>query len=150
MPDINSTVDTLNDLIRTSEDGKNGFLAAAEKADDPSLKSLLQDRSGSCAEAARELQQIVLSLGGTPEDSGSAAGAAHRGWVKARATVGDANLAVLEEVERGEDVAKAAYARALKERLPADIRDLVERQYQGVLKNHDRVRQLRDQYRASA
>lgn len=150
MADNTGAVTVLNELIRTSEDGKKGFLAAAEKADDPSLKSLLQDRAGSCAEAARELQQAVRACGGKPEDSGSIAGAAHRGWVKARATVGDNNLAVLEEVERGEDVAKAAYSRALKGSLPPDIRGIVERQYQGVLKNHDRIRELRDQYRASA
>ena len=150
MTDKTDIIESLNDLIRTSEDGAKGFLAAAERADDPSLKKLLQDRSESCAHAARELQQAVRDCGGTPEESGSAAGAAHRGWVKARAAVGDSNVAVLEEVERGEDVAKSAYARVLKANLPADVRGIVERQYQGVLKNHDRIRDLRDQYRASA
>jgi hypothetical protein len=33
--------------------------------------------------------------------------------------------------------------------LPADVRAIVERQYQGVLQNHDRVRDLRDQYAAA-
>ena len=33
--------------------------------------------------------------------------------------------------------------------LPADIRAIVDRQYQGVLANHDRVRTLRDRYRAT-
>ena len=45
--------------------------------------------------------------------------------------------AVLEECERGEDVAKNAYEAALKKDLPPDIRTVIERQYQGVKENHD-------------
>jgi len=56
---------------------------------------------------------------------------------------------LLEECERGEDVAKAAYSKALKEMLPENIRAVVERQYQGVLRNHDQIRDLRDRYRAA-
>jgi uncharacterized protein (TIGR02284 family) len=52
--------------------------------------------------------------------------------------------AVLAECERGEDAAKAAYEAALQKNLPADVRTLVERQYQGVKANHDRVRNLRN------
>jgi uncharacterized protein (TIGR02284 family) len=51
---------------------------------------------------------------------------------------------VLAECERGEDAAKAAYNAALQKSLPADVRTLVERQYQGVKANHDRVRNLRN------
>ena len=51
---------------------------------------------------------------------------------------------VLAECERGEDVAKKAYEEALAKDLPADIRTIVERQYQGVREHHDRVRQARN------
>ncbi len=146
MKNNQDAVSTLNDLIEISKDGEMGFKAAAEKADDPGLKSLLQDRSRSCA---TELQGLIRSMGGTPEDSGTVAGAVHRGWTKVRAAVGDNNIAVLEEVERGEDVAKSAYAKALKAELPADIRQTIDQQYQGVLRNHDRVRDLRNQFRAA-
>ncbi|MEW6167843.1 MAG: PA2169 family four-helix-bundle protein, partial [Pseudomonadota bacterium] len=108
-----STIEVLNELIRTSEDGRRGFEAAAAKADDPRLKTTLAEHARSCAAAVSELQQLVRSFGGEPVESGSIAGAAHRGWVRARAAAGDNNVAVLEEVERGEDVAKAAYTRAL-------------------------------------
>lgn len=143
-------VKTLHNLAAISQDGESGFKAAAEKADDPGLKSLLQDRARSCAAAKAELESLILSLGGDPETSGTVAGAVHRGWVKVRAAVGDNNIAVLEEVERGEDVAKAAYARALKMDLPPQVRQTIDAQYQGVLRNHDRVRDLRNQYRAAS
>jgi len=51
---------------------------------------------------------------------------------------------VLNECERGEDVAKQVYGDALKKDLPMDVRSMVERQYQGVLENHDRVKAMRN------
>jgi uncharacterized protein (TIGR02284 family) len=48
------------------------------------------------------------------------------------------------EYKRGEDAAKHAYEAALKQDLPTDVRTIIERQYQGVKENHDRVRNLRN------
>lgn len=142
-------IKVLNELIHTSVDGKKGFAEAAEKSEDVKLKLLFNDRAQECETAVAELQLAVETLGGKPDDgSGTALGAAHRGWVAAKAAVGDNNIAVLEEVERGEDHAKAAYSRALKAPLPPLARAVVEKQYQGVVRNHDRIRDLRNQYRA--
>jgi hypothetical protein len=58
------------------------------------------------------------------------------------------DLAILEECERGEDVAKAKYRKALEEALPDDIRAVVQRQYDGVIRNHDQIRDLRGRFRA--
>lgn len=143
-------VDVLNQLIHTSEDGEKGFNEAARIAQDPKLILLFQECAKQCHGAAAELQARVSALGGKPDDRGSIAGAAHRGWVKAKASVADSDVAVLEEVERGEDHAKASYARALKANLPADIRQLVQQQLDGTVRNHDRIRDLRDRYRARA
>ncbi|WP_382320833.1 PA2169 family four-helix-bundle protein [Hydrogenophaga sp. UC242_53] len=57
---------------------------------------------------------------------------------------------MLEETERGEDTALARYRSALKDELPADIRSVVEAQMQGVQRNHDQIRALRDQHKAAA
>jgi len=143
-------VNLLNDLIETSKNGEKGFTAAAEDTKTPELQQLFQSRARDCASGAAELQTVVSQLGGKPEDSGTVAGAMHRGWTNLKAAVtGRSDTAILEECERGEDVAKAAYGDALKEELPAEIRAVVERQYQGVLRNHDQIRDLRNRYRAS-
>ncbi len=63
--------------------------------------------------------------------------------VKATVTARD-DKAILNECERGEDAAKARYAKALREDLPVGVRSIVERQNSGVIANHDRVRALRD------
>ena len=59
------------------------------------------------------------------------------------------DLAILEECERGEDVAKAHYSKALEAALPEDVRQVVRRQYDGVIRNHDQIRDLRERYRTS-
>ena len=143
------TIKVLNGLIQTSEDGKMGFTEASKEATKPELKTMFQRRSADCASAVIELQQVVQSLGGTPKDSGTVAGAAHRGWTKVKATVGDANIGTLEEVERAEDKAKAAYIKALTADLPQEVRSLVQRQHDGAVRNHDLIRDLRNSYKAT-
>jgi uncharacterized protein (TIGR02284 family) len=98
-----------------------------------------------------DLRQLITRLGGNPQEHGSIAGALHRGWVTLKASATKrTDLSILEECERGEDVAKARYRKALEENLPEDVRSIVQRQYDGVQRNHDQIRDLRDQYRANA
>jgi uncharacterized protein (TIGR02284 family) len=147
--DNKSVISTLNDLIETSNDGENGFRACADGVKDPKLKTVFEAAARRCAEGAAELKAKVRSLGGDPETSGSVTGSLHRGWVNVKSVItGKDEAAVLAECERGEDSAKRSYEDALKKDLPADVRSMVERQYQGVKQNHDRVRELRNAARA--
>ena len=141
----------LNDLVETSKDGEQGFRSAAADAKSAELKAAFLRRADDCAKGASELQQLIARMGGKPEQGGSVAGAMHRGWMDLKAKVtGRDDLAILEECERGEDVAKARYRKALEEKLPDDVRSIVQRQYDGVQRNHDQIRDLRDRYRDHA
>ncbi len=144
-------IEVLNELIATSKDGERGFLKAAEDAHDAQLKELLSSRAATCTQGARELQDLVVKLGGKPESGGTVAGALHRGWVDLKSAVGNrSDHSILEDCEKGEDVAKKRYHDALEKDLPTDVRTVIERQFQGVLQNHDRIRDLRDQYAAKS
>lgn len=148
--DIKDVIETVNDLIETCKDGEYGFRRCAERVEQAELKQTLQRRANECQRAATELQTVVTQLGGTPEDSGSTLGAVHRGWVSVRDAVsGNSDLGVLEECERGEDAALERYRGALEEALPPHVRSIVERQYEGVKRNHLQVRTLRDEARAA-
>lgn len=140
----------LNELVETSRDGEKGFRTAADDTKNPELKEIFRKRAEDCAKGATQLQQLVAQLGERPEEGGSVAGAMHRGWVNLKSSVtGRDDVAILEECERGEDVAKAKYRKALEEdSLSAEARQVVQRQYDGVLRNHDQIRALRDRYRA--
>jgi uncharacterized protein (TIGR02284 family) len=143
--DMKDTIDVLQDLVECSKDGEYGFRECAEQAKSADLKAMFTRMADECRQAAQELNDHIRRHGGTTEDGGSAMGAMHRGWVsiKSKLTTYD-DKAVLTEAERGEDNAKARYKKALEKNLPADCRTLVERQYQGVMQHHDRIKQLRD------
>lgn len=145
----NETISVLNELIETSKDGEKGFSLAAQDTKEPELTSVFNEAARSCRVAARELQEQVRALGGKAEEGGSAKGAVHRGWLSVKATAsGRDSGAILEECERGEDYAKARYEEALKHDLPGSVMSMVQRQYEGLIENHDRVRELRNRYRS--
>jgi uncharacterized protein (TIGR02284 family) len=146
-----NVIDTLNGLIETCRDGEFSFRDSAERAQSPELQALFSRRSDDCALAAADLAACVRQLGGEPDAGGSTSGALHRGWAAVRKTVGSYNdLAMLEECERGEDVAMQRYREALQTNLPEPERTLVTQQFEGVKRNHAQVRALRDQERALA
>jgi uncharacterized protein (TIGR02284 family) len=149
--DRGDVIDVLKDLVECCKDGEYGFRECAEQARREDLKSTFLQRADDCRRGAQELNQLLRECGASPEEGGSAMGAMHRGWVaiKSKLTTYD-DKAVLEEAERGEDNAKARYAKALQKNLPANVRMVVERQFQGVQRNHDQVKMLRDQFRAGA
>src|SRR6185436_1892729 len=147
--DTADTVDVLQELVECCKDGEYGFRTSAEQVKRPDLKTLLLQRADDCRAGAQELNQLIRECGGAAEDGGSAMGALHRGWVAVKTTLTTYDdKAVLEECERGEDNAKARYRKALEKPLPANVKQLVEKQFQGVQRNHDQVRMLRDQFRA--
>lgn len=149
--DRGDVIDVLKDLVECCKDGEYGFRECAEQARREDLRSIFLQRADDCRRGAQELNQLLRECGGTPEEGGSALGAMHRGWVsiKSKLTAYD-DKAVLEECERGEDNAKARYTKALQKNLPQTVRTVIERQMQGVQRNHDQVKMLRDQFRAAS
>lgn len=146
----NDVISTLNDLIETCKDGEEGFKSCAEDLGDSQLKQTLLAYASNCSESARELTALVIAHGGEPETKSSLAGTLHRRWIDIKSAVmGKDEKAVLNECERGEDVAKKSYRRALEKDLPLDVKVVIERQYQGVLKNHDAIKILRDRAHAA-
>jgi uncharacterized protein (TIGR02284 family) len=142
--------DVLNDLIETCKDGQFGFDACAKHTHSSELRSLFSARAEGCENAARELQELVVQYGGKPESSGSAAGALHRGWLAVRGSLtSQSDRSMLDECERGEDTALQRYRDALRQDLPASVRAVVERQCEGVERNHDMIKGLRDRFDAA-
>jgi uncharacterized protein (TIGR02284 family) len=74
----------------------------------------------------------------------------YRAWTDIKAKVGAGDSAYLEGAEKGEDYAKAAYSEALEgSTLPADIRTIVQAQYDSILRVHNHVKSLRDARKAA-
>ena len=144
-------VETLNDLIENCKDGEYGFRTCAEHAKSGDLKNVFSQRANDCRSAAQELQTLVTQFGGKPDTGGSASGAIHRGWLAVRGAVAlDDDQAMLNECERGEDIAINRYRKALEEDLPPDVEQVVRRQYEGARRNHDQIKALRDSHKTMA
>ena len=140
-------VSTLNELIETLKDGKDGFQNAAESVKDAKVKSAFQELSQQRSRFAGELQAEVQRLGGEPEKTGSTAAAVHRGWINFKSALGGGEKSILNEAERGEDSAVKSFEKALNANLPADVAGVVRRQFGEVKQAHDKVRGMRDSWK---
>jgi uncharacterized protein (TIGR02284 family) len=142
--DNDKAISCLNKLIETCKDGQEGFKTAAEGITRADLKTLFNTFSQQRAQFAAELQNEVRRLGSDPEKTGSVAGSLHRGWIDLKSAVtGNDDNAVISECERGENAAVRNYEDALNDQdLPANLREIVQRQFTAVKEAHDRVRSL--------
>jgi uncharacterized protein (TIGR02284 family) len=143
--DNDHVISVLEKLIETNRDAQEGFRDAAEHIKDPEVRNLFNRISTTRAEFAGELENEVIRLGKhNPNRTPTAGGALHRRWIDLKAAMGGGDHSILSSVESGEDSAKKAYAEALQEKLPQDIKDILRRQSQDVISSHDQVRALRD------
>lgn len=106
-------IDICNGLLRGERSAVETYDQALEKyADEPAVVSELTRIRGEHAEAVRELEGNVRSMGGTPEDSSGAWGAF------ANTVQGAANLfgagSALEALQQGEKAGMGDYEKALE------------------------------------
>ena len=138
------------ELIQTLEDGTNGFQSAAEKLSDSDRADLATRFTTYSAERSRfadELRSIASAYGDHVDDSGSIAGAAHRGWMAVKDTIsGSSPSGVLDVAEQGEDHAVSEYRKALDADISPELRSVVQRQFQSVQAMHDEVRSLKAEF----
>ena len=152
MADPKEKIDLLKNLLQLCRDGQAGFRDAAEKLTDPTARAFFQEQSLERARFAGELESELHRLGEKDVDqSGSTAGAVHRGWINLKSALGGGEEAILAEAERGEDAAKKAYEEAINgKQLSQDIMPVIYQQFESVKSAHDRVKQFRDSYKKAA
>ncbi|MEO9593978.1 PA2169 family four-helix-bundle protein [Rhodopirellula bahusiensis] len=149
--DLNeTTLEKLQKLIRANIDSYNGFHESAEELKDERLATLFRSIGDERSAMAAELQQYVEFNGKEAEDDGSVAAKTHRIWINIRGKLngGDATV-ILIEAERGEDHIKEAYEDVLKDTAGSAMNDVLTAQYAKVKAGHDKIRDLRDAYKAS-
>ena len=142
-PDLTTLLDG---LIEKVKDGEEGFRTAAKDVDSKNLREMFTTLSEQRAMFLNQLQALAKSLGEKqPETEGSVVGAAHCGWIDLRAAVATQNSkAILEECERGENTAVAAFGEALDKDLPDTIRGTVADQFAKIQAVRDRIKRLVD------
>lgn len=141
------TVDTVEQLIQVNLDSSEGFQQGAKLVSDPAIEELFVSLAQDRQKNADVLREQIAASGETSRAEGSYAAALHRLWLDLRGKMagGDAKV-ILSEAERGEDYIKHAYEEALKHSPGTALNDVLIGQYADVKAQHDRVRDLRDQY----
>ena len=136
---------TLNTLIGTLIDSIEGYQKAAADTTNSRFAEMFNARARERQQAVTKLQAAVARLGGNPEDDGTTAGAAHRGWINLKeAILGNDDEAIVNEVERGEDYLKAKFEAARDHvDLPAEARAAVEEAWTSVRAGHDEMSALK-------
>lgn len=134
-------IDALNDLIEVTLDSAKGYEDAADQSRSERLKTLFSRFAKERWTVVGELQQIVRTRGGTPEDSDSILAKAHRMFLNLKNTViKQDDIAVIEEVERGEDHLKDRWERVLNgESLSPAFRNALAPYFTSVKAGHDEV-----------
>ncbi|MCB2410898.1 PA2169 family four-helix-bundle protein [Hymenobacter lucidus] len=135
-----------NELIETLKDGQKGYAEAMTDVEDADLKEIFKKYAAQRASYITELEDQMFKLDLKPEEESSVTGTIHRAFINLKGIVTSKDRhSILAECERGEDYAKKTYQTALKAQdLPAGLKAVIEKQYQGVQQGHDEIRDLRD------
>ena len=142
-----STADTttLNTLIGTLIDSIQGYQKAAADTSNSRFAEMFNARAQERQQVLTRLQAAVARMGGNPEDDGTTAGAAHRGWMNLKeAVLGQDDETIVKTVEEGEDYLKNQFEAALETAdLPAEARMAVEEAWTSVKAGHDEMSALK-------
>lgn len=137
-------VHVLNSLIETTLDSADGYREAAKETENPSYRTLFEQRSFERQQVASDLQGTVRSLGAEPEDDGSILAKAHRAFLDVKHALLRDEQAVVNSVENGEDFIKAKFEKALEDSdVSATTRETIRRAWDSVKSGHDQMRDLK-------
>lgn len=137
--------EVLRSVIEVLHDGHQGMMEIGKHLKDEPTKLFFLRESQVRAEYAADLENELHRHGEADvKEGGTVSGTIHRVWGDLKAHLGGGDHTLLATAEQGEDAAKAAYEKALKENLPGDILDILREQQAHVVEAHNKVRNLRD------
>ena len=142
-----SVIKALEYLYKIVEASEKGYDVAAISVKNRAIKMLFKSHATRRAQFKSEISAEIQRLDGDTVRGGNLLGTIHRGRITIFAvmTIGEENAeqVVLKEVALGERMALYAYENALRQKLPADTRAIIQRQYEDVCQIVDKVRMMR-------
>lgn len=137
-------IKTLNSLIETVIDSADGYSEAAKAAEHSRFTPIFFRRGSERQELTTQLQSEVRTLGGTPEDHGTILAGAHRMFLNLRNSMSSDDVAIVDQVEAGEDHIKHKFEDAIRDsEISPAVKSVIERAYTVVKEGHDEIRDLK-------
>lgn len=141
------TIRTLKQLHEICKAGERGFDIVAKAINNRGLKVMLKTYAQQRRQMADELQSAVESLGGKISQRRHLLGMIHRGRIAIMSTLAigpiETENVALKEAVLGEKAAQKAYQRALNKPLPAEVKALVQSQFEQIQDVSQKVNRLR-------
>lgn len=143
-------IDDLKGLVSIVNDGKEGYLSAAETTDNVELKALFTQYAGERKIYETELKNHIQKHGGNSEnDEGGILGAIHRTWIDIKEALTDkSETALLSAVITGEKAALEKFDSVIEDsQLHQDHMDLLTSQRNGIAETLKNIEVLNQKYK---
>ncbi len=150
MENNNKIITALKGLVSIVNDGKEGYISAADSTDNVELKAVFLKYAAQRKVYETELKAHVMKHGGDSDnDEGGILGAIHRTWIDIKEALTDkSETALLGAVTTGENVALEKYDSAIKENeLHADHMNLLTTQRNGIAEALKEIEVLAQKYK---
>ncbi len=132
----------LNDLLEKNYDTEKSYRFAAEKVEDPQLKSFFNERAQERYDFGHELKSEIRNFGESPDKGSSVGGDVRRSWMnlKTNLTTNKADT-LLDETIKGEKAALDEYNQVLKEiDVPPSTENILMKQRNAITAALNRVK----------
>ena len=134
-------IKTLNSLIETVIDSADGYAEAAKASETSRFTPIFFRRGSERQELTTKLQSEVRALGGEPEDDGTLLAGAHRLFLNLRNSMSSDDVAIVDQVESGEDHIKHKFEDAIRDNeVSPAVKAIIEDAYVVVKDGHDEIR----------
>lgn len=137
----------LNDLIETTLDSVKGYRMVAERIENSKLQHMFAKWAHERDGVVKDLQAEMRRLNKNPKENGSILGAAHRSFISFTDALSNGDdMALISEVERGENHLKSIYNGAIKDTdLNAGTIGVINDAYEAVRSGYDHFHRLKKQ-----
>jgi uncharacterized protein (TIGR02284 family) len=134
-------ISALSNLIEYNKDGQQIYHTASQEIKNPKIQPIFTKMEQHHSKIVNELQEQVLKLGGN-ENYATTGRVQTKPWAEVQTAIKNKNeRAVIEQFEKTENAIESQYDQVLKQSLPTNIKEVIQKQ-------HDKQRDARNQIRS--
>lgn len=133
----------LNELLMLDHDAVRAYASAIERISIPIVKERLTEFRGDHQRHIRDLTECINRIGGEPKDRPDFKGPFIQAMTALRSMMGDEQA--IKAMKGNEELTNKKYSEALQEDFPADILEVVRRNYQDEVRHLQFINQIIDQ-----
>ena len=130
------------ELISLNLDGANAYKTATELLENEQYTEICRDFAQQRNAFADELRRAVAPYGAATPDEESINGLMHDAWMNLRNLVDGNDTAVIVECDRSDERAIEIYHEMLDADLPADLEQVIRKQFSELKGEHERIHRL--------